>query len=72
MGKIARVQLAPGDMLRLVTGTGGGWGDPRKRPRELVQADLRAGMITVRAARDVYGLTDEEIAQAIGGKADAR
>ncbi|MBO8142564.1 MAG: hydantoinase B/oxoprolinase family protein [Firmicutes bacterium] len=61
-GKLARAYLAKGDMLRLVTGTGGGWGDPRLRPREKVLADLRAGMITVQAARDVYGLTEEELA----------
>jgi len=71
VGKIARVRLAKGDMLRLVTGTGGGWGDPRERPRVLVQADLRAGMISVQSARDVYGLSEEEIAQALGGKSHA-
>lgn len=54
-GKVTRVPLVAGDVVRLVTGTGGGWGDPRDRDPESVRADLRAGMITPQIARDVYG-----------------
>jgi N-methylhydantoinase B len=57
VGKTARYPLAKGDVARLITGTGGGWGDPKRRPRELVLADLRAD-----AAREIYGLTDEDLA----------
>ena len=35
---------------------GGGWGDPKGRDRELVERDLRDGVISPEAARDVYGL----------------
>ena len=58
-GKVTRVPLARGDLIRLVTGTGGGWGDPRARPRERVVQDLRTGMISEAAARSVYGLEGE-------------
>jgi N-methylhydantoinase B len=59
---------------RLITGTGGGWGDPLKRPRDLVLADLRAELITEDVARRVYGLTEKELARvrgvsATGGRA---
>jgi N-methylhydantoinase B len=59
-GKVTRVPLAAGDLVRLVTGTGGGWGDPRRRPAEMVARDLRAGMISPAVAREVYGLEGVE------------
>ena len=59
-GKCARYPLAKGDVARLITGTGGGWGDPRQRPREAVLADLRAGLVTEEVARRVYALTEAE------------
>ncbi|MFC7335051.1 hydantoinase B/oxoprolinase family protein [Rhodocista pekingensis] len=53
--KTARLPLAKGDLVRLVTGTGGGWGDPRERDPARVAADLRDGYLTpAQAARD-YG-----------------
>ena len=58
-GKVTRVPLARGDLIRLVTGTGGGWGNPRARPRERIVQDLRTGMISEAAARSVYGLEGE-------------
>jgi N-methylhydantoinase B len=54
-GKSARYPLRKGDVVRLITATGGGWGDPAQRPRELVEADLRAGMITPEIAAKYYG-----------------
>ena len=60
VGKTARFPLAQGDVVRLITGTGGGWGNPRDRDRSAVIADLLAGLITEQTARDVYGLTDSE------------
>ncbi len=57
-GKVTRVPLERGDLVRLVTGTGGGWGDPLERPRERVLADLRAGLISSADAERVYGQKD--------------
>jgi N-methylhydantoinase B len=61
VGKTARYPLAKGDVARLITGTGGGWGEPRQRPREKVLADLREELITEEIARGVYGLTDKDL-----------
>ena len=55
-GKVARYPLREGDLVRLVTGTGGGAGDPRERERELVRADLEDGIVTEHEALEVYGL----------------
>jgi len=54
-GKAARFPLHRGDLVRLVTGTGGGYGDPAEREPSLVLADLRDGLITPREAAEVYG-----------------
>ena len=54
-GKCARLHLRKGDVARLITGAGGGWGDPRLRPAEKVRADVEGGYISARAAREVFG-----------------
>jgi N-methylhydantoinase B len=51
----AMVPLEAGDVIRIHTATGAGYGDPRGRPRERVLADLRAGLLDEQRARDVYG-----------------
>jgi len=58
--KVSRMKLCRGDVLRLVTGTGGGYGDPRERDPGLVRADLRDQVITSREAAEVYGLAEGE------------
>ena len=51
----ARVTLARGDVIVVKTAGGGGWGDPRERPRELVERDLAEGKISVEEAARLYG-----------------
>lgn len=43
------------DIIRVVTGNGGGVGDPKERDRALVAEDLKNGLITADTARDIYG-----------------
>ena len=45
-----------GDVIRIHTAAGAGYGDPRRRPRELVQDDVANGYVTPALAREVYGL----------------
>jgi N-methylhydantoinase B len=47
--------LEPGDILQVFTPGGGGWGDPRGRPRAAVEADLSEGLVTAARASDAYG-----------------
>jgi N-methylhydantoinase B len=56
MGKTARFHLKKGDVARLITATGGGYGDPRQRPVEAVQADVRNGYIMLGQAERDYGV----------------
>lgn len=55
-GKLARHRLMEGDLVRLVTGIGGGVGPPKERAPELVLDDIRNGFISVEDARKVYGV----------------
>jgi N-methylhydantoinase B len=43
-----------------LAGGGGGYGDPRERPMELVAREVRNGIISVQAARSVYGVVVNE------------
>jgi N-methylhydantoinase B len=54
-GKVARLRLAKGDVARLVTATGGGYGDPARRPPAKVASDVRDGYITPEQASRFYG-----------------
>ena len=56
-GKVSRMPLRRGDVVRLVTGTGGGYGDPRERETGLVLADLRDELVTPAEATQFYGLS---------------
>jgi N-methylhydantoinase B len=53
-GKISRMPLRRDDVVRLVTGSGGGYGDPREREPGLVAADLRDGLVTQAEATEFY------------------
>jgi N-methylhydantoinase B len=53
----AMVPLEEGDVIRINTGNGAGYGDPRERPRELLLDDLRDGLLDERRAREVYGFS---------------
>ncbi|CAE6790322.1 hydantoinase B/oxoprolinase family protein [Paraburkholderia domus] len=48
--------LQAGQSVGMVAAGGGGYGDPRHRPRELVLRDLKEDRISEAAARDIYGL----------------
>ena len=50
-------RMHKGDRLTIDYAGGGGYGRPAERDRDRVRADLRAGIISAAAARDVYKLT---------------
>ena len=45
-----------GTVYRQYAGGGGGYGEPKRRDAGLVAAEARNGVISVEAARDVYGV----------------
>ncbi len=65
IGKIDVLPLEPGDVVSIVSPSGGGHGDPRDRDPDAVREDVRAGALGVEAARDRYGVA------LVDGKVDA-
>ena len=45
-----------GQVIRIRTTGGGGWGDPLERPYDEVERDLRWGKVSVEGAREAYGV----------------
>ncbi|HUI72015.1 MAG TPA: hydantoinase B/oxoprolinase family protein [Spirochaetia bacterium] len=55
-----------GEVIRIVTGTGAGWGDPLQRDLDLVSEDLKNGYITREQANTHYKL-EERLTRAAKG-----
>jgi len=53
--KVARLEMAVGDAIRIETPGGGGYGAPSGRAPEALAADLRGGKVSPEAARRDYG-----------------
>jgi len=53
-GRVARLDVKKNDIVRMVTGGGGGWGRPSERLAEAVDADVRDGLLTKAEARELY------------------
>jgi N-methylhydantoinase B len=49
------VRVDTDDVIRIITGAGGGLGDPKERDRKLVAEDIRNGFITPEWAAEVHG-----------------
>ena len=55
--KASNLALKKGDVIRTMTGGGGGFGDPKDREPELVARDVAIGAISSEVAASVYGVT---------------
>jgi N-methylhydantoinase B len=53
---VTALRVDEDDVIRIHTANGGGYGEPRRRRRELVIDDLHNGYVTKEIARSVYGL----------------
>jgi N-methylhydantoinase B len=53
---VTALDVNEGDVIRIHTGSGGGYGDPRRRTRESVLEDVKDGFITLERAREAYGV----------------
>ena len=56
MLKASRVALTRGDVIRTMTGGGGGYGSPHERDANSVRGDVRSGHLTASAAEEIYGV----------------
>ncbi len=61
-----------GTVYHQLAGGGGGYGNPIERPAELVAAEVRNGMVSVEAAREMYGVAVDETSLELDAAATAR
>ena len=59
------IVLERGDLFRLETCGGGGWGDPLTRDPMRVREDVARGFVTVRGAREDYGVVLDPVTLAV-------
>ncbi len=55
-GLVDAEPVAAGELIRIWTTGGGGWGEPLERPTDAVAADVRDGKVSVAGARTDYGV----------------
>jgi N-methylhydantoinase B len=63
--KLARIEMAPGDSMRIETPGGGGYGDPAQRDLRALANDLRDERISSALAVETYGRQRVEAALAL-------
>lgn len=56
IGKIRVLQMKRGDAVRIITPSGGGFGDPHARDPELVRRDIESELLSEAEARARYGV----------------
>ena len=59
LGK-STTKLKKGDVYRLLTQGGGGWGNPLERDANMVLGDVRSEKVSARRARESYGVVIDE------------
>ena len=55
---ISGYTLNTDDVIRVVTGNGGGLGDPKKRDKAAIEEDIRNGFLSKERAKEVYDWSD--------------
>ena len=53
---VSGLTVNAGEVIRVLTATGAGWGDPMRRDLELVKEDVRNGYVTPEQAEKYYGV----------------
>ncbi|MCS0823861.1 hydantoinase B/oxoprolinase family protein [Cytobacillus firmus] len=71
-GIYPRYPLNKGDVVKLVTATGGGYGEPFKRPAEKVAKDVKNGYINVAQAEADFGVKVNEKTYEVEGLTEER
>lgn len=71
-GIYPRYPLNKGDVVKLVTATGGGYGDPFQRPADQVAQDVKNGYITAAQANESFGVIVNEKTYEVEGLTEDR
>jgi N-methylhydantoinase B len=68
-GKVARYRLRRGDVARLITAVGGGYGNPIERDPNLVRQDVRYEVLSIAQAEEIYGVVIDAVNLTVDEKA---
>jgi N-methylhydantoinase B len=60
IGKISVLELGCGDVLRITSSSGGGFGDPLDRDISAIALEIDEGMLSPERAADVYGVVFDQ------------
>ena len=72
VGTGSKIPLEVGDIVRMVTGTGGGYGNPFNRAEEKVAMDVKNEYITAKDAQEIYGVLVDETGDNVLGITEER
>lgn len=72
IGKISVLELGPGDVVRLTSPSGGGFGDPLERDLSAVATEIEDGMLSPERAEQVYGVVFDEAGRIDEAETSAR
>ena len=53
---VSGLPLTTDDVVRVVTSSGAGFGDPKDRDRDAVAADIKSGLISADRAAEIHGV----------------
>ena len=71
-GTGSKIPMQKGDIARMVTGAGGGYGNPLKRPAEKVAMDVKNEYVTLEGAEQIYGVVVDPETFAVLGITEER
>ena len=55
---VSGLSVTTDDVIRVITSSGAGYGDPKQRSRDAVREDVKNGLVSEEDAREIYALTD--------------
>ena len=61
--KFSNISVYKGDLIRIVSSGGGGYGDPRQRPAERVLQDVKDRYVSPESAQRDYGVTVKAVGE---------
>ena len=55
---VSGLSVTTEDVIRVITSSGAGYGDPKQRSRDAVREDVKNGLVSEEDAREIYALND--------------
>ena len=55
---VSGLSVTTDDVIRVITSSGAGYGDPKQRSRDAVREDVKNGLVSEEDAREIYALNN--------------